>query len=66
MDQEKQAGGKDDAAELSSIPVERSEAMAEPDRLQLGKPVAATAAQVDRELVADQLQQRLVKRAGGW
>ena len=36
--------------------------MAEPDRLQPGKSVAAAgAAEEDRKLVADQLQQRLVK-----
>jgi hypothetical protein len=69
VDQRRQAGGEDDAAELSSIPVEWSAAMAEPDRLQLGKPVAAAgAAEEDRELVADQLTAtvtggRLIKHA---
>src|ERR1035441_9209041 len=55
VDQRRQAGGQDDAAELPPVPVEGSAAMAEPDRLQLGKPLAAAgAAEENRELVADQ------------
>ena len=55
MDRGKQAGGEDDTPELPSVPVERSAPLAEPDRLQLGKPLAAAgAAEEDRELVADQ------------
>jgi len=71
MDQGRQAGGEDDAAELPSVPVECSAPLAEPDRLQLGKPLAAAgAAEEDPELVADQLaaaagedRGRLVKHA---
>src|SRR5215510_3817985 len=55
MDQGRQAGGEDDAAELSSVPVERGAVVAERDRLQLRKSVAtAGAAEEDRSLVADQ------------
>ena len=51
----RQAGGKDDAAELPSVSVERGAPMAEPDRLQLGKPVAAAGAtEEDQQLVADE------------
>ena len=54
MDQGRQAGGKDDPAELPSVSVERGAPMAEPDRLQLGKPVAAAGAtEEDQQLVAD-------------
>ena len=56
MDQGRQAGGKDDPAELPSVSVQRGAPMAEPDRLQLGKPVAAAGAtEEDRQLVADEL-----------
>ena len=56
VDQGRQAGGEDDAAELPSVPVQRGAAVAERDRLQPGEPVAAAgAAEEDRELVADQL-----------
>ena len=56
VDQGRQAGGEDDAAELPSVPVERGAAVAERDRLQPGEPVAAAgAAAEDRQLVADQL-----------
>ena len=55
MDQGRQAGGKDDAAELPPVPVERGTAVTERDRLQLGKPVAEVGvAEEDRELVAHQ------------
>src|SRR5206468_5639070 len=55
MDQRRQAGGQDDAAELPSVPVERSAVMAEPDRLQPGESLAAAgAAEADRKLVADE------------
>ena len=41
---------------MPSVPLQRGAAMAKPDRLQPGKPVAAAgAAEEDRELVADQL-----------
>src|SRR5713226_4724231 len=39
MDQRRQAGGEDDAAELPSLSVERGAALAECDRLQSGQPV---------------------------
>ena len=56
VDQGRQAGGEDDAAELPSVPVQRGAAVAERDRLQPGEPVAAAgAARQDRQLVADQL-----------
>src|SRR2546426_9955385 len=55
MDQGRQAGGEDDAAELPSISVERGAALAECDRLQSGQPVAtASATEEDWELVADE------------
>jgi hypothetical protein len=55
VDQRRQAGGEDDAPELSPFPVERGAAVAECDRLQPGQPVAATgAAEEDRWLVLDQ------------
>ena len=68
MDQGRQAGGEDDAAELPSISVERSAALAQCDRLQPGQPVAAAGAEEDRELVADEFALmktggRLVKHA---
>ena len=45
-----------DAAEFPSISAERSVALAEPDRLQLGQPLAAAgAAEEDRRLVVEQL-----------
>ena len=56
VDQGRQAGGEDDAAELSSVPLERSAAGAEPAGLQPGESVAAAgAAEENRELVADEL-----------
>jgi hypothetical protein len=51
-----QAGGKDDAAELPPVSVERGAAVAERDRLQLGQSVAAPgAAEGNRNVVVDQL-----------
>ena len=44
VDQGRQAGGEDDAAELPSVPVQRGAAVAERDRLQPGEPVAAAGA----------------------
>jgi hypothetical protein len=44
MDQGGQAGGEDDPAELPSVPLQRRAAMAEPDGVQLGQPVAAAGA----------------------
>ena len=56
MDQRRQAGGEDDAAELPSVPVERSAAVAESDRLQPGEPLAAAGTtEASRQLVAHQL-----------
>src|ERR1700674_3433948 len=56
MDQRRQAGGEDDAAVVSSIPGQRSAAVAERDGLQPGEPVAAVgAAEEDWSLVADEL-----------
>src|SRR2546426_11387554 len=56
MDQGRQAGGEDDAAELPSLSVERGAAVAECDRLQPGERVATVrVAEEDRELVADEL-----------
>jgi hypothetical protein len=54
VDQGGQAGGKDDAAELPPVPVERGAAVAERDRIQLGQPVAAAgAAEGNRNVVVD-------------
>jgi hypothetical protein len=56
VDQRGQAGGKDDAADLPPVPVERGVAVAERDRIQLGQPVAAAgAAEGNRNVVVDQL-----------
>src|SRR5271165_1391506 len=56
MDQRGQAGGEDDATELSSFPLEPSAAGAEPAGLQPGEFVAADGvAQANRELVANEL-----------
>src|SRR5271167_1912816 len=56
VDQRGEASGEDDAAELSSFPLEPSAARAEPAGLQLGQFVAtAGVAQADRELVPDEL-----------
>jgi len=44
VDQRGEASGEDDAAELPSIPVQRSSAVAERDRIQLGQSVAAAGA----------------------
>src|ERR1017187_3513326 len=53
VDQGRQAGGKDDAPELSSFPLEPSAAGVEPAGLQPGEFVAAAdVAQANRELVA--------------
>jgi hypothetical protein len=41
VDQGRQEGGEDDAAELPPLPVQRGAAVAERDRLQPGQPVAA-------------------------
>ena len=56
VDQGRQAGGKDDAAELPLISVERGAAEVVRDRIQLGQPVAAAgAAEQNQKLVADEL-----------
>ena len=56
VDQGRQAGGEDDAAQLPPVPTQRSAAVAERDRLQPGEPVAAVgAATEDWQLVAHQL-----------
>src|SRR6266849_5748737 len=56
MDQGRQAGGEDDAAQLPLVPIERGAALAECDRLQSGQPVAtASVAEEDWKLVADEL-----------
>ena len=56
MDQGRQAGGQDDAAELSTVPVQRGAPVAGCNRLQPGELVAAAGAtQEDRRLVVDQL-----------
>jgi hypothetical protein len=55
VDQGRQAGGKDDAAELPLISVERGAAEVVRDRIQLGQPVAAAgAAEGNRNVVVDQ------------
>ena len=55
VDQRRQAGGEDDAAELPPLPVQRGAAHAQRDRLQPRQPMAAAgAAEEDRELVADE------------
>jgi hypothetical protein len=56
VDERRQAGSEDDALKLSPVPIERSAAMAERDRLQPGEPVAAAgAAEENRQVVAHQL-----------
>src|ERR1019366_4691022 len=56
VDQGRQTGGEDDAAELPPVPVQRGTALAERDRLQLGQLVAAAgAAEGNRNVVVDQL-----------
>src|ERR1035441_3643551 len=56
MDQGRQASGEDDAAELTSVPVQRGAALVESNRLQSGESKATGgAAQEDRGLVVDQL-----------
>jgi hypothetical protein len=56
MDQGGQASGEDDAPELSSVPVQRGQAVAERDRLQPREPVAATGAAAEGgQVVADRL-----------
>jgi len=56
MDQGRQTGGEDDAAEWQPIPFQRGAAVVESDRLQPRELVAAIgAAQRNRKLVADQL-----------
>jgi hypothetical protein len=56
VDQGRRAGGEVETAELPPVPVERGAAVAERDRLQPGKSLAAAgAAQENRQLVADQL-----------
>src|SRR5579864_2559700 len=56
MDQGRQGGGEDDAAELSPVPGQRGTTVAERDRLQPGKLVApARAADADRHVVTDEL-----------
>src|SRR5207245_5368063 len=65
MDQGRQAGGEDDAAELPSLSVERGAALAECDRLRGGQPVAtASVAEEDWELVADELAAAAGKTGG--
>jgi len=68
MDQGRQAGGEDHAAELPSLPLERGAAVAERDRLQPGE-----SREAGRRLVLPKridnwsltsLQQRLVKTGG--
>src|ERR1017187_6745848 len=55
VDQGRQAGGEDDAAELLPVPLQRGAAHAQRDRLQPRQPMAAAgAAEEDRELVADE------------
>src|ERR1022692_490955 len=55
VDQGRQAGGEDDAAELPPVPLQRGAAHAQRDRLQPRQPMAAAgAAEDDRELVADE------------
>jgi hypothetical protein len=55
VDQGRQAGGEDDAAELPPVPLQRGAAHAQRDRLQPRQPMAAAgAAEEDRELVADE------------
>jgi hypothetical protein len=54
MDQGTQAGGEDDAAELPPVPVQRGALVAERDGLQLGQPLATSAASADRQMVADE------------
>lgn len=55
LDQGRQASSKDDAADLPSLPVKRSGAVAEHDLLQSGEPAAASgAAEENRHVVADQ------------
>jgi hypothetical protein len=49
------AGGEDDAAELPPVPVKRSAALAECNRIQFREPVAAVGAEGNRQVVADQL-----------
>jgi len=56
MDQRGKASGEDDPAELPSIPVQWSSAVAERDRIQPGEFVAAlSASEGDREVVLDEL-----------
>jgi len=65
VDQGRQAGSEDDALELPSLPVERSAAVAERDRLQSGEPVAvAGGAEANRQGSLTSLQQRLLKTGG--
>ena len=52
---EGEAGGKDDAAELPSVPVERGAAVVERDRIHPGQPLAAVgAAEWNRIVVINQ------------
>jgi hypothetical protein len=55
VDQRRQAGGGDDAAELPLIPVQPGALVAERARLQPGEPLAAAGvAEPDRQLVVDE------------
>ena len=55
VDQRRQAGGKDDAAQLSSVPVQRGTALAERDCIQPGESLAKAGIAIkDRELVPDE------------
>ena len=55
VDQGRQAGGEDDAVELSPVPIQRGAAVADHHCLQPGEPLAAAGiATEDRELVFDE------------
>lgn len=59
------AGGKGDPAELPSVPIQRGEAVAERDGMQVGKSLAvADAAEEDREVVPSQLAAKVGEGGG--
>ena len=63
VDQGRETSRKGDTAELQSVSVGRSAALAECDRLQSGQPVAvAGTASKDRQLVVDQLARGIVEK----
>jgi hypothetical protein len=65
VDPGRQASRRGDAAELPSVPGERGAAMAERDRPQPGKPLAAArAAEANQHLVAD--ESAATARENGW